>query len=188
VASSGIKQEQPRTEDVQPSQTAIAYAKYIMQLARPASLAAAAAQEQSALCKATATITTTTSNSNSSGKRSQSSSAAQSEAVEEATQSILRLLAHAYALHTQQQCLGTRIGTAATDALGLMGAAASWGIKATAVFMDYPDHVTEPMQQLIIATDTAGRLLGPAGRQAMMDELPKALVKATMVLGPLATA
>eukprot|EP00775_Hariotina_reticulata_P012087 gene12087-12227_t len=109
VASSGVNHRQHNPVDVQPSQTAIAYAKYIMQLARPA------------------------------------------------------------------------------NELGLMVAAAK-GIKATAVFMDYPEHVAEPMQQLISATDRAGRLLGPAGRQAVMDELPRALVKATMVLAPLATA
>jgi arginine/lysine/ornithine decarboxylase len=54
--------------------------------------------------------------------------------------------------------------------------------------MDYPQHVQEPLQQLVAATDAAGRQLGAAGRQAVLDELPRALKKATLMLAPLATA
>jgi hypothetical protein len=95
----------------------------------------------------------------------------------------LKLLAHAYALQVQQQCLGTRIGAAATDKLQLLP------VRAVALYMDYPrDMEGEPVQQLVKITDAAGQKLDAAGRQAVMQELPKALKKSALMLAPLATA
>ncbi|KAF8072545.1 hypothetical protein HT031_000205 [Scenedesmus sp. PABB004] len=116
------------------------------------------------------------------------------EAEAEGASAALRLVAHAYALHVQQQALGTRIGAAASDALGLLerggrGRGGRGGVPpGCALYLSYPAHVGEPVQQLVRATDGAGAALDAAGRQAVLDELPRALRKATLVLAPLAAA
>lgn len=142
---------------LQASQNAVAYGKYLLQLGK----AAAAATEAAAAASADALV------------------AEESEGADAA----LKLLAHAYALQVQQQCLGTRIGAAATDKLQLLSA------RAFALYMDYPSNIQgEPVQQLMRVTDAAGQQLDAAGRQVVMDELPKALKKSALMLAPLATA
>lgn len=146
--------------DIRASQNAVAYGKYLLQLGN----AAAAATE------AAATAATP------------GSDGLVAEDAEGAA-AALKLLAHAYALQVQQQCLGTRIGAAATDKLQLLPA------RAVVLYMDYPSSIQgEPVQQLMKVTDAAGQLLDVSGRQAVMDELPKALKKSALMLAPLATA
>lgn len=147
--------------ELQASQNAVAYGRYLMQLGR----AAAAATEAAAAAAA-----------------DPGSDGLVAEEAEGAA-AALKLLAHAYGLQVQQQCLGTRIGAAATDKLQLLPA------RAVALYMDYPRTIVgEPVQQLMRVTDAAGRVLDAAGRQAVLDELPKALKKSALMLAPLATA
>jgi hypothetical protein len=159
------------------SQNAVAYGKYLLQLGRAAAAgtaaASAAADAQAKTPRAIAS------------KHSSSSGSLLLE-EDEGTAAVLKLLAHAYSLHVQQQCLGTRIGAAATDHLDLMSSGLP--TAATATYMDYPQHVQEPLQQLTAVTNAAGEVLDAMGRQAVLDELPKALKKATLMLAPLATA
>jgi hypothetical protein len=168
------QQGKRKSNEVHASQNAIAYGKYLLQLGRAAAAGTAAAAAAAAVDARAA------------GSSSSNRSSSLLLEEDEGTAAALKLLAHAYALHVQQQCLGTRIGAAATDHLELM----STGLPtaATATYMDYPQHVQEPLQQLVAATDAAGRQLGAAGRQAVLDELPRALKKATLMLAPLATA
>lgn len=145
--------------ELQASQNAVAYGRYLLQLGR----AAAAATEAAAAAA------------------DPGSDALVAEEAEGAA-AALKLLAHAYGLQVQQQCLGTRIGAAATDKLQLLPA------RAVALYMDYPRTIVgEPVQQLMRVTDAAGRVLDAAGRQAVLDELPKALKKSALMLAPLAT-
>jgi hypothetical protein len=145
---------------LQASQNAVAYGRYLLQLGR-----AAAAATQAAAAAA-----------------DPGSDGLVAEEAEGAA-AALKLLAHAYALQVQQQCLGTRIGAAATDKLQLLPA------RAVALYMDYPRTIVgEPVQQLMRVTDAAGQVLGAAGRQVVLDELPKALKKSALMLAPLATA
>lgn len=146
--------------ELQASQNAVAYGRYLLQLGR----AAAAATEAAAAAA------------------DPGSDGLVAEEAEGAV-AALKLLAHAYGLQVQQQCLGTRIGAAATDKLQLLPA------RAVALYMDYPRTIVgEPVQQLMQVTDAAGRVLDAAGRQAVLDELPKALKKSALMLAPLATA
>jgi hypothetical protein len=166
ASAAPLQQEQHRASsahEVHPSQNAVAYGKYLLQLGK----AAAAATEAVAAAAAGGTCSH------------------DSLVAEEAdgAAAALKLLAHAYALQVQQQCLGTRIGAAATDKLQLLPA------RAVALYMDYPrDMEGEPVQQLVRITDAAGQKLDAAGRQAVMQELPKALKKSALMLAPLATA
>jgi hypothetical protein len=157
--------------EVHASQNAIAYGRYLLQLGRAAAAGTAAAAAAAAV------------NARAAGSSSSSTLLLEED---EGTAAALKLLAHAYALHIQQQCLGTRIGAAATDHLELM--ATGLPPAATATYMEYLQHVQEPLQQLVAATDAAGCQLDAAGRQAVLDELPRALKKATLMLAPLATA
>jgi hypothetical protein len=151
---------QSQHSSLQPSQNAVAYGKYLLQLGK-----AAAAATEAAAAAATASADALV--------------AEESEGAEAA----MKLLAHAYALQVQQQCLGTRIGAAAADKLQLLSA------RAFAMYMDYPSSIQgEPVQHLMRVTDAAGQRLDAAGRQAVLDELPKALKKSALMLAPLATA
>ena len=168
TSAAPLQQEQHRAstaQEVHPSQNAVAYGKYLLQLGK----AAAAATEAVAVAAAAA------------GGASRYDAVVAEEA--EGAAATLQLLAHAYALQVQQQCLGTRIGAAATDKLQLLPA------RAVALYMDYPrDMEGEPVQQLVKITDAAGQQLDAAARQAVMQELPKALKKSALMLAPLATA
>jgi hypothetical protein len=177
------QQGKRKSDELHASQNAVAYGKYLLQLGRAAAAGTAAAAAAAAI-DTHAAHTAGSKTTNSSSSSSSSSSLLLEE--DEGTAAALKLLAHAYALHVQQQCLGTRIGAAATDHLELM--TTGLPTTATATYMQYPQHVEEPLQQLVAVTDAAGRLLDVAGRQAVLDELPKALKKATLMLAPLATA
>lgn len=146
------------------SQNAVAYGRYLLQLGRSAAAATTAAASATKSCS------------------THSRSAVLLAEEDEGYRAVLKLIAHAYAVHVQQQCLGTRIGAVATDHLGLLSAGVS------ALYLDYPDHVKEPVQQLAAVTDAAGRQLDAASKQVVFEELPKALQKATLLLAPLATA
>lgn len=166
TTSNGVHQQQQQqsVSQVKASQNAVAYGKYLLQLGRAAAAATTAAASSSS---------------------SSSSAATEQQEEEEGATAALRLLAHAYALQVQQQCLGTRIGAAATDKLQLLSA------RAVALYMDYPADTIgqgEPVQQLMRVTDAAGGMLDAVGRQTVMEELPKALKKSALMLAPLATA
>lgn len=165
-----VKQKHKQsTGEPRASQNAVAYGRYLLQLGKAAATAATAATGATA-AKAAA---------GPSGRASLMTA----EAEDEAVAAVLKLLAHAYALQVQQQCLGTRIGAAATEKLQLLQAG------AVALYVGYPEAVKgEPVQRLMQVTDAAGRWLGATGRQAVMEELPKALKKSALVLAPLATA
>jgi hypothetical protein len=162
------KQKSSSQAEVQASQNAVAYGRYILQLGQ----AAAAAPAEAAAAAGAATAAA-----------AGSSSTGLSAGEAEGRAAALKLLAHAYALQVQQQCLGARIGAAATEKLQLLPA------RALAVYMDYPDNIKgEPVEHLMELTDAAGQMLDAAGRQAVFEELPKALKKSALMLAPLATA
>eukprot|EP00879_Flechtneria_rotunda_P016199 GHRR01016944.1.p1 GENE.GHRR01016944.1~~GHRR01016944.1.p1 ORF type:complete len:316 (+),score=160.08 GHRR01016944.1:641-1588(+) len=184
--------KQVASSNVSATQTAVAYGKYLLQLGRAAAApwdaasstahgSNAGAQPQH---KHSSMQSCSSSGASSSSRYELRSSGLLQVEQQEGLTAALKLLAHAYALHVQQQCLGARIGAAATDALGLM----SPNIAAAAVYTQYPSHVGEPVQQLICVTDAAGALLDATGRQVVLNELPRALRKATLILAPLATA
>jgi hypothetical protein len=153
--------------EVQASQNAVAYGRYILQLGKDA---AAATAEAAAVAAAGAAAGSKTTVSISAGEA-------------EGRAAALKLLAHAYALQVQQQCLGARIGAAATEKLQLLPA------RALALYMDYPNSIKgEPVEHLMEITDAAGQILDAAGRQAVFEELPKALKKSALMLAPLASA
>jgi hypothetical protein len=150
-------------DGMQATQNAVAYSKYLQQLGRAAAAATAAAAAAAAAGGASADMLA--------AEEAEGAAAAH------------KLLAHAYALQVQQQCLGTRIGAAATDRLQLLPA------RAVALYMEYPGSMEEePLQQLLNVTDAAGDVLDAVGRQAVLEELPKALQKSALMLAPLASA
>jgi len=153
-----VKQKHKQsTGEPRASQNAVAYGRYLIQLGKAAATAAPGPPGRASLMAA--------------------------EAEAEAVAAALKLLAHAYALQVQQQCLGTRIGAAATEKLQLLQAG------AVSLYVGYPEAVKgEPVQRLMQVTDAAGWCLDAPGRQAVMEELPKALKKSALVLAPLATA
>jgi hypothetical protein len=160
----GQQQEQAQTQQhkgVKPSQNAVAYGRYLLQLANAASAFTATAAASS------------------SSSTSQQPELPADEA--DGAAAALKLVAHAYALLAQQCLLGARIGAAATEQLQLLP------LRAASLYLDYPATVREPGQQLARLTDAAGQAAGATGRAVVMEELPKALQKSALMLAPLAS-
>eukprot|EP00899_Mesostigma_viride_P018719 jgi/Mesvir1/26849/Mv20600-RA.1 len=99
----------------------------------------------------------------------------------EAEESRLQLLAHAFSIHVTHLTTGMRIGAKATELLGLMEKG------GLAYYKEYPQEVRDPLKHFISQVDQAGRHLAtPDKMEKVMNELPKALQKTSLLFAPLA--
>ncbi|KAK9906600.1 hypothetical protein WJX75_004761 [Coccomyxa subellipsoidea] len=98
--------------------------------------------------------------------------------IEEAA---LRLVANAYLVHVTHLTTGMRIGAAAAEKLDLFPA------QALNYFQTWPDGVLpDPLALCVANVNAAGDALSPEQREAVMQELPKAMPKISLLLTPLA--
>eukprot|EP00887_Chlorella_sp_A99_P003140 scaffold9.g3140.t1 len=102
------------------------------------------------------------------------------ESGEELQGGALRLLTHAVVLHLVHLTSGTRIAAAASDKLGLLDQG------ALSFYRDYPPALGDPLQCFIASVNRLGEMLTEEQRDALLAELPRALVKGSALLAALA--
>lgn len=94
----------------------------------------------------------------------------------------LRLLAHIFAIHVAHLTTGMRVGAKAVECLSLLKEA-----RAVRFYRDYPKQAQDPLRVLIAALNTAGSyLVLPEEREQVMQELPKAIQRTSLLLSVLA--
>ncbi|XP_024375504.1 uncharacterized protein [Physcomitrium patens] len=94
----------------------------------------------------------------------------------------LRLLAHIFAIHVAHLTTGMRVGAKAVECLSLLKEA-----RAVRFYRDYPKQAQDPLRVLIGALNTAGSyLVLPEEREQVMQELPKAIQRTSLLLSVLA--
>ena len=91
-----------------------------------------------------------------------------------------RLLANVYAVQVTHLTTGMRIGSAAAEKLNL------FKLGALNFYRSYPEGQAEPLQQLMQIVNEAGKGLTPEQQEAVMEELPAAFPKISLLLMPLA--
>ena len=92
-----------------------------------------------------------------------------------------RLIAHCYSVHVTMLTVGTRIGSSAAENLDLFKAQ---GVHA---WRSYPAEAgRNPVVCLTGAINAAGELLTPSQRDVVLEELPDAFLKASVLLRCLA--
>jgi len=90
-----------------------------------------------------------------------------------------RLVTMAYGLHVAHLTTGMRIGSAAAEKQNLFAA------RALNFYRTYPD-IQDPLKQFISTVNTAGGLLTAEQQEQVMDELPRAFPKISLLLTTLA--
>ncbi len=90
-----------------------------------------------------------------------------------------RLVTMAYGLHVAHLTTGMRIGSAAAEKQNLFAA------HALNFYRTYPD-IQDPLKQFISIVNTAGGLLTAEQQEQVMDELPRAFPKISLLLTTLA--
>lgn len=92
------------------------------------------------------------------------------------------LLAHVFAIHVGHLSAGMRVGAKAVTCLpGLQKA------RAVSFYRDYPPTASNPLRVFREAIDQAGELVGgDKEREEVMEELPRALQKTSLLLADLA--
>eukprot|EP00798_Chlamydomonas_sp_ICE-L_P003136 gene3136-13149_t len=96
-----------------------------------------------------------------------------------------RLLAHVYCMHMVHLAGGMRFGAAATERLNLFKRG------ATKFYRVYPEHVEDPLKTFKQGVDTAGQYLegnAAEAKEAMYQELPRAMQKVSLLMAALAYA
>ena len=94
---------------------------------------------------------------------------------------VCRLLAHYYCMHVTLLTVGTRIGSSAAEKLGLFQA------QAVHAWRSYPAEAgRNPVATLMASINTAGEQLGPSQLEVVLEELPDAFLKASVLLRCLA--
>lgn len=97
-------------------------------------------------------------------------------------ESCLRLLAHMFAIYVAHLTTGMRIGAKALDCILVLKEA-----KAVGFYRDYPEHVTDPLKIFIAAVNKITDFVSVQDDQEqVMDELPKAIQKTSLLLSVLA--
>lgn len=91
----------------------------------------------------------------------------------------LRLVTMAYGLHVAHLTTGMRIGSAAAEKQNLFAA------RALNFYRTYPD-IQDPLKEFISIVNTAGGLLTAEQQEQLMDELPRAFPKISLLLTTLA--
>ena len=84
-----------------------------------------------------------------------------------------------YALHVTHLTTGMRIGSAAAEKQNLFKA------QALNFYRTYPD-AQEPLKQFIATVNAAGSILTSEQQEQVMDELPRAFPKISLLLTTLA--
>lgn len=92
---------------------------------------------------------------------------------------VCRLIALAYALHVAHLTTGMRIGSAAGEKLNLFAA------NALNFYRSYPE-ANEPLEQFVSNVNRAGSLLTSEQQERVMNELPRAFPKISLLLTTLA--
>ncbi|MCO5552867.1 hypothetical protein L7F22_006385 [Adiantum nelumboides] len=94
----------------------------------------------------------------------------------------LRLLAHIFAVYVAHLTTGMRIGTKALDCLTMLKHS-----KAVRFYRFYPQNIRDPLKVLIQAINRVAYLVAADDDQeTIMEELPKALQKTSLLLAILA--
>ena len=94
-----------------------------------------------------------------------------------------RLMAHFYCIHVTYLTVGTRIGSSAAEKLDLFPA------QAINAWRSYPEQAgRSPVACLMGAVNAGGELLSLDQREVLLEELPEAFLKASVLLRCLAYA
>eukprot|EP00850_Spirogloea_muscicola_P003212 SM000013S26381 [mRNA] locus=s13:163462:166864:+ [translate_table: standard] len=97
-------------------------------------------------------------------------------------QSRHQLLAHIFAVHVAHLTTGMRVGARAIGSLPRLVQA-----KAVSFYRDYPANASNPLKVFTEAVNEAGLLIGSEdGKEEVMQELPKAIQRTSLLLAPLA--
>ena len=90
-------------------------------------------------------------------------------------------MAHFYCVHVTYLTVGTRIGSSAAEKLDLFQA------QAINTWRSYPQQAgRNPVLCLMGAVNTAGEQLGADHREVLLEELPEAFLKSSVLLRCLA--
>eukprot|EP00850_Spirogloea_muscicola_P013088 SM000087S23370 [mRNA] locus=s87:369835:371025:+ [translate_table: standard] len=97
-------------------------------------------------------------------------------------QSRHQLLAHIFAVHVAHLTTGMRVGARAIGSLPRLVQA-----KAVSFYRDYPANASNPLKVFTEAVNKAGLLIeSEDGKEEVMQELPKAIQRTSLLLAPLA--
>lgn len=90
----------------------------------------------------------------------------------------LHLLAHIFAVYVTHLTTGMRIGAKALDCVSVLKQA-----KGVSFYRDYPQHVTDPLKVFIAAVNKVADFVPTSeGQELVMEELPKAIQKTSLLL------
>lgn len=97
-------------------------------------------------------------------------------------QACLQLIAHIFAIYVTHLTTGMRVGAKALDSIVVLKKA-----KAVSFYRDYPQHVTDPLKIFIAAVNKiTDYVLLLEDQEKVMDELPRAIQKTSLLLSILA--
>eukprot|EP00271_Cylindrocystis_brebissonii_P007924 TRINITY_DN21848_c0_g1_i1.p1 TRINITY_DN21848_c0_g1~~TRINITY_DN21848_c0_g1_i1.p1 ORF type:complete len:476 (-),score=86.96 TRINITY_DN21848_c0_g1_i1:67-1494(-) len=103
-------------------------------------------------------------------------------ARKEGEEACLQLLAHVFVIHVVHLAAGMRLGAKALSCLPSIRAAG-----AVSFYRDYPPEARDPLAVFREAINEAGRILAtPARHELMMEELPRAMQKTSLLLTEIA--
>ncbi|EFJ25712.1 hypothetical protein SELMODRAFT_413620 [Selaginella moellendorffii] len=104
------------------------------------------------------------------------------QSEEKSREKRLRLLAHIFGVNVSHLSTGMRIGAKAVECLPVLSER-----KAFSFYHVYPEGVKDPIKVLIAAFNQVGHLItAEDDREEVMQELPRAIQKASLLLSSLA--